>query len=434
MVAQNKYIYIYAYTNIYIHITPYKHIYAYTNIQEEEGLIKLMNILTSLTSSAPSNTECSGHGHLEDDGKCHCFHSYVTSPDGQSCLPPSGRRYLEAKDEHQTVLKETKGFCPDVDTLLEMFEVDHEIGASPQAFFGNITTALLQMVESGACLPVLEEDITASPSRETSPTTYGYAILASTIVTLVSVVGAAVVPCMIKSPALGHWLIMALVSLATGVTFGDAILHLIPEALGVHQHGESGELISPSPSKIMGITNTIIGGAVFLIIFDFFMEAFGLAHKHIHTHTPTKIYGEREEEAGLHNLEIEKQQFKDDGKGHVQTVRQFISWKEVDSVVWNITIGEAIHNFVDGLAIGAAFAEGTAGGISTTIAVVIHELPQEFGDFGIYVKSGTGYIRALALNLLSGAFAIIGSAVGVSLGEGSVQYVLGIYIYIYIYI
>ena len=60
-----------------------------------------------------------------------------------------------------------------------------------------------------------------------------------------------------------------------------------------------------------------------------------------------------------------------------------LSFKDFKSVVWLILIGDGIHNFLDGLAIGAAFSEGWPsgyyGGISTSIAIFCHELPSELG-------------------------------------------------------
>lgn len=44
-----------------------------------------------------------------------------------------------------------------------------------------------------------------------------------------------------------------------------------------------------------------------------------------------------------------------------------------------VLIGDGIHNFADGLAIGAAFTQGSAVGIATSITVFCHELPHELG-------------------------------------------------------
>ena len=75
-----------------------------------------------------------------------------------------------------------------------------------------------------------------------------------------------------------------------------------------------------------------------------------------------------------------------------------------------ILVGDALHNFIDGTLIAAAFLTSIPLGIATTLAVVSHELPQEVGDFAILLDSGYSRRRALLLNLLSG-LATLGGAV-----------------------
>ncbi|MFO0985578.1 MAG: ZIP family metal transporter [Planctomycetota bacterium] len=80
--------------------------------------------------------------------------------------------------------------------------------------------------------------------------------------------------------------------------------------------------------------------------------------------------------------------------------------------------GDGLHNFIDGVVIATAFAgAGTKVGISTTLAVILHEVPQELGDFGILVKGGIKPSRALLLNFLSSLVAFAGGAVAILIGE-----------------
>lgn len=74
-----------------------------------------------------------------------------------------------------------------------------------------------------------------------------------------------------------------------------------------------------------------------------------------------------------------------------------------------ILVGDALHNFVDGAVIAAAFLSSVPLGITTGIAVLAHELPQEVGDFSILLDSGMTRLRALQWNLLSGATTIPGA-------------------------
>ncbi len=66
-----------------------------------------------------------------------------------------------------------------------------------------------------------------------------------------------------------------------------------------------------------------------------------------------------------------------------------------------ILIGDSLHNFVDGVAIAAAFAGSVGLGIATAVAVIAHEVPQEIGDFAILLESGYSRSRALWFNALS---------------------------------
>ncbi len=72
-----------------------------------------------------------------------------------------------------------------------------------------------------------------------------------------------------------------------------------------------------------------------------------------------------------------------------------------------ILIGDAFHNAIDGVVIAAAFLTSTELGIFVTLSVVLHEIPQELGDFGILIKSGFSRSKAFWYNVLSGATAMV---------------------------
>jgi len=77
-----------------------------------------------------------------------------------------------------------------------------------------------------------------------------------------------------------------------------------------------------------------------------------------------------------------------------------------------ITVGDTVHNFVDGVMIAAAFLVDFKLGVVTAFAIAAHEVPQELGDFLILLHSGYSKLQALALNLLSSAAMILGAVLG----------------------
>lgn len=78
-------------------------------------------------------------------------------------------------------------------------------------------------------------------------------------------------------------------------------------------------------------------------------------------------------------------------------------------------VGDAIHNFLDGLVIAGSFAVNVGLGISATISILFHEIPQEIADFGVLLYSGMSKKKALLFNFLSALSAIAGTIVGIVL-------------------
>lgn len=82
------------------------------------------------------------------------------------------------------------------------------------------------------------------------------------------------------------------------------------------------------------------------------------------------------------------------------------------AVVPAIVLGDGLHNFVDGVLIAAAFLADPHLGFATAVAVALHEIPQELGDFAVLVAAGLSKRRALLLNLASGLATVAGGATG----------------------
>ncbi len=185
-----------------------------------------------------------------------------------------------------------------------------------------------------------------------------YALGGVVLSSILSLVG--VITLFIRSSWLKHKLIY-LVSFAAGALFGDALIHLLPEA--VEEQG--------------GFTLTVSVAVLLGIILSFIIEKFVHWH-HCHhiNHTGHK-----------HHLD------------HKQ---------RGDALAAMNLFGDAMHNLIDGLIIGASFLVNVPVGIATTIAVLLHELPQELGDFGILLHSGLSKARALWYNFLVSLTGILG--------------------------
>lgn len=155
------------------------------------------------------------------------------------------------------------------------------------------------------------------------------------------------------------------VSFAAGALLGDTFIHLIPE---VFSHGD-GHALEASLLILSGIL-------IFFIVEKLLRHQHGLLHRHHHH---------------------------DDAPARPELAAMNI-------------FGDAMHNYIDGLLIGASWMASPELGITTTLAVLLHELPQELGDFGVLVHSGLSVRKALLLNAGSAAVAILGTTTAVLAG------------------
>ncbi len=187
-------------------------------------------------------------------------------------------------------------------------------------------------------------------------TTYLYSIGSVTIVSLISLLG--VVFLASREDVIKKYLYI-FISLAVGALLGDSFIHLIPEAL----------------EESLGVTTSIL--IIVGILFFFVLEKF--LHWHHH--------GEDTEEDHIHPV----------GK--------------------LVLFSDGVHNFLDGIIIAASFAVSVPVGIATTLAVVLHEIPQEIGDFAVLIHSGYNKTKALWLNFVSALTAVLGAGVFFVLGE-----------------
>ncbi len=178
-------------------------------------------------------------------------------------------------------------------------------------------------------------------------------ILASTfLISLVSFIG--VLTLALKKKMLEQAL-MFLVALSAGALIGGAFIHLIPESIGSFTSGELDILFS----------YVLVGFVIFFLLEKvLYWRHCHNADCHVHTF-------------GYMNL-----------------------------------VGDALHNFIDGIVIAVSFISNVNVGIASTIAIAFHEIPQEIGDFGVLLHSGMKRERAIMLNFVAALTAMMGGITG----------------------
>ena len=190
--------------------------------------------------------------------------------------------------------------------------------------------------------------------------------LASVIaVSLVSLVG--LVALSLDPPRLQR-LATPFVSFAVGALLGDAFIHLIPTTFADTEGGTSP--LERSLSVLLGIL-------LFFVVEKLVRRRRGVVDTH--------------------------------GKEAVKVIN---------------VLGDAVHNFIDGVLIGASYLASPELGVATTLAVLLHEIPQELADFASLVHSGASVRRAVRLNLAAASTAILGTGVALLVGTAVGQAVL----------
>ncbi|MEM4336675.1 MAG: ZIP family metal transporter [Candidatus Woesearchaeota archaeon] len=100
-------------------------------------------------------------------------------------------------------------------------------------------------------------------------------------------------------------------------------------------------------------------------------------------------------------------------------IEKFLHWRhchngkcKIHSFAYLNLVGDGIHNFIDGIIISTSYILSIETGIASTIAILLHEIPQEIGDFGVLVYAGFSKRKALFYNFLSAIVALVGAFFG----------------------
>ncbi len=179
-----------------------------------------------------------------------------------------------------------------------------------------------------------------------------YGIGSVVIVSLVSLLGALTLT---LSDRTLHRVLLYLVSFSAGALLADALVHMLPEA-----------------AQTLGFGTKMAAYVLLGIVLSFIVEKF-IQWRHCHL-------------------------------GH--------SREHPHPFAYMNLIGDAVHNFIDGIIIMASYLGGIPLGIATTLAVVFHEIPQEIGDYGVLIHGGFTRRKAIIFNVATALTAVVGAIVG----------------------
>lgn len=157
-------------------------------------------------------------------------------------------------------------------------------------------------------------------------------------------------------------LLLLLVSFSAGALFGDAFIHLLPEA--AKDYGFN-----------MTVSMSLLGGIVVFFVLEKFVHW-------RHCHIPT-------------------------------------SEDHPHPVAFMNLVGDGVHHFIDGLLIGGSYMASIPIGIATTTAIVFHEIPQRMGDFGVLIHAGYSKKKAILFDFLYSLTAIFGAGAALVFGESA---------------
>ncbi|KAK1151183.1 zinc transporter ZIP10 [Acipenser oxyrinchus oxyrinchus] len=341
--------------------------------------------------------------------------------------------------------------CLNMSQLLVNFGLDEAETITP-ALFTFLCPALLYQIDSRVCIRHRDElEVTSLEKRVSFLWALLWSSVALTVISVPSLLALSLVPLLTSSSF--RSLLSFLVALAVGTLCGDALLHLLPHAQqGSHEEGQAGSGVEDSVLKGL----CVLGGAYLLFTIESMMglrRHKGQGERGRQASEQEPAHSHQQGELDLKLLERRGQQEADwlsgaplDQEGgsaggplrregslgcrtaettphshshsHSHSV-QGLKDAGIGSVAWMVIMGDGMHNFTDGLAIGAAFSQGVVGGLSTSVAVFCHELPHELGDFAVLLQAGLPLCRVLLVSLLSAVLGFLGMLVGVGVSQQS---------------
>ena len=340
-----------------------------------------------MSSSAPGVA-------LEDD---HSDHAHGRVAD---VLVRSGQ--LLAEDDHEgehehAHAHECQGYSKIVST------VDDKDTLSAADVTSVVEAVLLDKVNG--C--VSDTDECTRPSRSER---YGYTVLAVSLLTFLSMVLVIVaVPLLMAHPIV----LQVMLSFAIGALLGDAFFHIVPILMGVH--GGVSEGLSDAD------INGRLAVALATVLVFYWVDAVSrivLGGDSVHD----KAHEEQEQVVSPTEPANEDEENVAKDAAPEKEKPGWFSWTplaQVGRIAWVVVIADGCHNITDGLSIGASFSRSKSLGLSTSLAVCFHEIPQEVADFAILLSSGMSPLQAVIMNGLSGATSIVAGIIACIIGDSS---------------
>lgn len=214
------------------------------------------------------------------------------------------------------------------------------------------------------------------------------------IISLSGITGAVLWP-IINSPLYNH-LMTALIGLAVGSLTSTALFQLIPEAFDLKNITNSDEYLNTALFAWFSVWSIFVLEGFSKIVFK---------KKQVEKVALEKIPNGLDERMQLKDS-------KDIGDGHDHSGKA-----KVGAVAWMIILGDGLHNFIDGMSIGAGYCQSFGTGFGLSVAIACEEFPHELGDFAILLQSGMSLKKAICFNFLSACTAFGGLILGILLGQ-----------------
>ncbi|XP_028401939.1 zinc transporter ZIP10-like isoform X1 [Dendronephthya gigantea] len=255
---------------------------------------------------------------------------------------------------------------------------------------------------------------------------YFYGALASSISIFLTLLSAIVLRPFLSNGR-EQILLPFLVALSVGCLSGDAIFHLLPHVFLGESHRENIQNKSNSTKDGLNVHHkdvilwnslpiacTIYAFYLIHLFSENCMAKAEYSHSHSHSHLPESIKREKvisvsEDNFDKENVEMNyKELIPEDSKKDTN---------HYAPIIWMIVIGDAVHSFTDGIAIGGAYAKSFYGGLGTTMAIVCHEVPHCVGDLAVMVSTGLTYTTSLLLLTVVMVPMYIGMIIGATLSR-----------------